>query len=254
MTISEPTSSPAESDSSKRALVIGATASLGIALCRALAKRGWTLTLAGRDAEELARLENDITARYRLEAQTLTLDLLAAGFSPQAFLKHAGIFDAVFLLAGDMGSGDADDPANIERTVAANFTRPVMLLAQIGQDLAARGSGSIVVVGSVAGDRGRGSNYVYGSAKAGLAAFASGLRNRLHAKGVHVMTVKPGFIDTPMTFAMKSPLIARREAVAESILQAMENKQDVLYVPWFWRFIMFVIRSIPERIFKRLSL
>ena len=111
-----------------------------------------------------------------------------------------------------------------------------------------------MLISSIAGDRGRQSNYAYGSAKAALNAFASGLRNRFFKQGVHVVTVKPGFLDTPMTWGMQSPLIASREIAAEYIIYAMKVRKNIVYVPFFWRYIMLIIIHIPEAIFKRLKL
>ena len=112
----------------------------------------------------------------------------------------------------------------------------------------------MVIIGSVAGDRGRASNYEYGAAKAAIATFTSGLRNRYAKLGLHIMTVKPGFVDTPMTWGMNIPLIASRETISDAILKAMAKKKDVIYAPWFWKFIMLIIMHIPEKIFKKLKL
>ena len=158
-----------------------------------------------------------------------------------------------------MGSDDPTDIDNLAYTVKVNYTVPAQLataaaLALSKKDSSEKTKGRIVIVTSVAGDRGRQSNYAYGSAKAALSTFASGLRNRFCKQGVHVMTVKPGFIDTPMTWSMSSPLVASREFVAGKIIDAMEKEKDVIYVPFFWRFIMLIIIHIPEKIFKKLSM
>ena len=132
---------------------------------------------------------------------------------------------------------------------------PVSLLTRAAQRLEAQGSGCIAALSSVAGDRGRGSNLVYGAAKAGLTAFLSGLRNRLSGAGVRVVTVKPGFVDTPMTDHLpKNPLYASPERVARDVVRAIDTGADVVYTPWWWRFVMLAVRLIPERLFKRLSL
>ena len=138
-----------------------------------------------------------------------------------------------------------------------NFTSAASLLSRAANVFEARKGGSLIVVSSVAGDRGRQSNYIYGAAKGALSLFCQGLRNRLHSSGVKVLTVKPGFIDTPMTADIpKSPSIlwATPERVARDIVRANKRGKAVLYTPWFWFFILLIIRSIPERIFKRLSL
>lgn len=233
-------------------LVIGATSSLGVALCRQLAASGVTLGLAGRDGAEITLLADDLRARYAAAPRTFAIDLATPEQWGDSLL--AGKFDTVIFLAGDMGNGDAWDASNLARVINLNYRNPALLLTLLAKPMVERKQGTIVVICSVAGDRGRQSNYPYGSAKAGLAAFASGLRNRLAKSGVHVMTVKPGFIDTPMTFAMDSPLIASRERVAADILRALKKRRNVIYTPWFWRWIMLIIRLIPEPIFKRLSL
>lgn len=235
-------------------LIIGATSSLAQAICRELADRGSTLTLAARDENELALLACDIKVRFGVECKTLVVDLLAADFSATYFISQTGDFDHVIIVVGDMGSHDKNDPDNIAYTAHINYTLPAQLATAAALALKEKGCGTIAIVSSVAGDRGRQSNYLYGSAKAALTAFASGLRNYLYPHGVHVMTIKPGFIDTPMTWGMKSPLIARRETVAEKIVTAMEKKKNVVYVPFFWRYIMLIIVHIPEMIFKRLKL
>ena len=136
-----------------------------------------------------------------------------------------------------------------------NGLSPVLLAQQVAAKMAAQQGGVLAVISSVAGDRGRQSNYIYGAAKGGLSVFLQGLRNRYFAQGVKVLTVKPGFVDTPMTAAFaKGPLWASADGVAGDILAAMARGRDVLYTPWFWRAIMWIIRSIPERVFKRLSL
>lgn len=242
------------SNTTKTALVFGATSSLGVVLCRMLAKRGWRLVLSGRDAQELVLLAGDIHVRYGIAASAVPCDLMQGTTAIEVLGEHATNVNSLWMLAGDMGGSDPHDSENISLTTWLNYTAPAMLLAHFARHFERRGNGNIVVVSSVAGDRGRQSNYVYGSAKAALTSFASGLRNRLHKKGVHVMTVKPGFMDTPMTYGMHSPLIATREAAAGAMIRALEKKCDEVYVPWFWEWIMRIICHIPERIFKKLSL
>jgi NAD(P)-dependent dehydrogenase (short-subunit alcohol dehydrogenase family) len=150
----------------------------------------------------------------------------------------------------------AADAAAADLIMRSNYNGPALILNEVARRMEARGSGVIVGVSSVAGDRGRASNYVYGSAKAGLTAFLSGLRNRLARKGVRVLTVKPGFVNTRMTAGMKLPklLTAEPANVAAAVIRAQHNRRDVIYVRPVWRLIMAVIRIIPETIFKRLSL
>lgn len=231
----------------KTVLVAGATSSLAQALCRTLAARGRALVLTGRDEGELELLASDLKTRFGTDVRFFAADMMGTGFSAVHFIAQAGNFDAAIIAIGGMND-------ELIYSTYVNYTLPAMLAAAAAEKLALTQCGSVIIISSVAGDRGRQGNYIYGSAKAALTAFASGLRNRYAKQGVHVMTVKPGFIDTPMTWGMKSPLVASREYVAGKIADAMEKKKDVIYVPWFWRWIMLIIVSIPERIFKRLSL
>jgi decaprenylphospho-beta-D-erythro-pentofuranosid-2-ulose 2-reductase len=236
-------------------LVVGATSSLAQAMCRELARKGYGLVLAGRDEYELEVLANDLMARSSIACRGVIIDISEAGFSASRFVEQAGEFSHAVIALGDMGADNRDDPQNIAHIMHANYIAPAQIASAIAAMLdAQKKTGAIAIISSVAGDRGRQSNYLYGSAKAALSTFASGLRNRYAKTGVHVMTVKPGFIDTPMTWGMQSPLIASREYVAQKIISAFEKKRDVIYVPWFWWGIMTIICHIPEKIFKRLSL
>ncbi len=235
-------------------MVVGATSSLAQALCRTLAARGHTLVLAGRDEGELDLLASDIQVRYGITCRIVVVDVLDHGFAPDAFLNDAGDFDDIIITLGDMAQEDMYSPNAIAYAIHVNYTAVAVIASLAAEKLARKHSGSVVIISSVAGDRGRQSNYPYGAAKAAVTAFASGLRNRYCKQGVHVMTVKPGFIDTPMTWGMQSPLIASREYVARKIANAMGKKKDMIYVPFFWQFIMLIICHIPERIFKKLSL
>lgn len=235
-------------------LMVGATSSLAQALCRTLAKRGCNLILAGRDAEELAMLAGDLATRYKAHGRVLAANLTDAHFSVDILIRQAGHFDHAIIAVGDMGNGDDTDPANIAAVAHINYILPAQIATAAAMYLSEQRRGTLAIISSVAGDRGRQSNIAYGSAKAALSAFASGLRNRYVRRDVHVMTVKPGFVDTPMTWGMQSPLIANREYVAEKIVSAMLKKKDLLYVPWFWQFIMLIICHIPEGIFKKLKL
>ena len=146
------------------------------------------------------------------------------------------------------------DPDLIDGTITDSFTGPARLLTLLAPLIEER-KGTVVGVGSVAGDRGRIGNYVYGAAKAGFHTYLSGLRNRLTRAGAHVVTVKPGFVDTAMTWGIEGMfLVAPPEAVARDILKAVEKRRDVIYTPFFWRYIMLIIRHVPERIFKKMSI
>jgi len=241
----------------RKALIIGATSSLGTAICHKLAQKNYALFLAGRDISELEIMAADLRIRHNTSVLTEKLDLSYITFSAENFFEEVQEkftdCDTVFLLAGDMGSVIQNEK-NIELVIKINYLQPAKILELLAEKMATRHGGSIAVISSVAGDRGRQSNYVYGSAKAGLATFASGLRNKFLRRGVHIMTVKPGFLDTPMTYGMQSPIICVREKAAQSIIKALAKKKDVVYVPFFWRYIMLIIMLIPEKIFKRLRL
>jgi short-subunit dehydrogenase len=240
-------------------LLIGATSDIGHATAQAFAAAGWNVYLTARNPDAAQRNRDDIAARSGKMVSTHQLDILdSAGF--ETFLSSLPVLpDAVVCVVGEMGDqqqaqGDIEHAAKVLRT---NFEGPALLLGLLAERFAARGHGAIVGVSSVAGDRGRGSNYVYGAAKAGFSAFLSGLRNRLSAGGVHVITVKPGFVRTRMTEGMKLPplLTAEPQEVGAAILAAVQGKkQDVLYVRKLWRPVMMAISAIPEPIFKKLRL
>ena len=168
-----------------------------------------------------------------------------------------GGLDTVLVAHGELGV-QTEAQRTYDATLpllATNFLSPVSLLTRLANDFEAQGHGCLAVITSVAGDRGRQSNYVYGAAKGALSLFLGGLRNRLAPKGVSVVDMKLGFVDTPMTAAhRKGPLWASPEQVARRIVRAIDRGEDVVYAPWFWCWIMLIIRNIPERIFKRLKL
>ncbi len=244
-------------------LVLGSTSGIARALCRRLGSAGHRLVLAARGQEELAAQAADLSARFGIEVATETFDALDVDQLDRLFERcraHAGgALDGVVLAYGVLPdqAGTQGDHEAIRRSYALNLTSAVVLLDSAASHLEARGAGWIAAISSVAGDRGRQSNYHYGAAKAGLSAYLSGLRNRLARTGVHVLTIKPGFVDTAMTQGVvnpSSPLLASPERVARDIEKAIRRRRDVLYTPWFWRPIMLVIRLIPESVFKRLSL
>ena len=173
----------------------------------------------------------------------------------RAGLEEGEINAAVFV--GSMpAQADIDaDPGLIDGTVTDSFTGPARFLHLLAPVIEERGMGSIVGVGSVAGDRGRLGNYVYGAAKAGFHTYLSGLRNRLTRAGGHVVTVKPGFVDTAMTWGLPGMfLVASPEKVAADILRAVERRRNVIYTPVFWTLIMLIIRHIPEPVFKKMKI
>lgn len=238
----------------KTILVVGATSSLAQSICHQLAQQGGGLIISGRDEAEIDLLGRDVVTRHNVACMTMVADFIDSHFTAASFLERAGDFDHIIIATGTMGSGEPLSLTDIAFTSHINYTLPAQIATLAAMKLAEKKDGCVVIISSVAGDRGRQSNYAYGSAKAALSAFASGLRNYFYSKGVHVMTVKPGFIDTPMTWGMTSPLMASREYVAEKIVKAMHKKKDVIYVPFFWRYIMLIILYIPEKIFKKLKL
>lgn len=241
-------------------LVLGATSAIARATAAALARRGYALYLAGRDADEVARVAADLSLRHRVPVHHGRFDALAVR-THEAFVRRVAdeakppLAGAV-LAVGTLGDEDAahQEFKEADAILRVNLNGPVSVLTHLANVMEARGGGFIVGISSVAGERGRG-NYCYGAAKAGLTAFLSGLRARLAPKGVRVVTVKPGFVDTGMTFGRPGMfLVADPASVGERIARAAERGTPVLYVPWFWRWIMLAIRSIPERLFMRMKL
>jgi len=240
-------------------IILGATSSMARAMARRLAKEGATLFLCGRDMDDLAATAADCLARGAVCAKALLFDARDTDtFAPiieRATAEEGVINCAVFV--GSMPEQDAIDatPELIAGVVTDSHIGPATFLQKLAPYIEARGQGTVVGVGSVAGDRGRIGNYVYGSAKAGFATYLSGLRNRLTRAGGHVVTVKPGFVDTAMTWGIEGMfLVASPDAVAGDILTAVARKKNVIYTPFFWRYIMLIIRHIPEFIFKKMSI
>lgn len=240
-------------------IILGATSSMARALSRALAEEGHALLLAGRDMEDIARLAADCTARGAALAEPMRFDARKpATFASliERLSDQEGMLNAAVFVGSMPEQAEIDeDPALIDGTVTDSFTGPARFLQMLAPLMEARGGGAVVGVGSVAGDRGRVGNYVYGAAKAGFHTYLSGLRNRLGRAGAHVVTVKPGFVDTGMTWGIEGMfLVAPPEKVATDILRAVKKRKNVIYTPFFWRYIMLIIRSIPEPIFKKLSI
>lgn len=244
----------------KKILIIGATSAIAEACARQWAQRGDKLFLAGRQPQALTAIADDLTSRGALSVGWVQFDAthLAqhAAVLTQAH-AHMGGLDVVLIAHGtlsDQARAQTDATYALQE-ITTNGTSVVSLMTHAGEYLARQGSGCIAVISSVAGDRGRQSNYVYGSAKALVSAFASGLRQRLRKHGVQVVTIKPGFVDTPMTASFpKGPLWAQPSQVAQDILRGVDQGRCVVYTPGFWRLIMLVIKHIPERIFVRMSL
>lgn len=239
-------------------LILGATSDMAIAIARQLAMKGYSITLAGRTPERLTALEGDLRVRYKIMVSTAHFDALD-------FESHQSFYDAlaekpdivicVFGMLGDQDKAQSEWKHS-EDIIGSNYTGAVSILNVIANDFERRKRGVIVGISSVAGERGRQSNYIYGSAKAAFSTYLSGLRNRLFHHGVHVLTVKPGFVRTKMIENISTPgiLTATPKKVAEKVHRAITRKKNTLYVLGIWRFIMWVIRMIPENIFKRLKM
>ena len=242
----------------KRILIIGATSAIAEATARLFAARSDALFLVARDATRLEQIAADLGVRGATRVATATLDVTD-------FDRHVEILDMAERDLGGIDTvliahGTLSDQKECEQSAAAlrrefdvNATSVMALLTHVANRFESRRNGTIAVFSSVAGDRGRSSNYVYGSAKAAVSAFLSGLRQRMYRCGVKVVTIKPGFVDTPMTRSFaKGPLWATPAAIAPRIVAAIDAGKATVYVPAWWRLIMAVIGALPEWLFVRL--
>jgi short-subunit dehydrogenase len=244
----------------QRILIVGATSAIAEATARLFAARGDALMLAGRSGPRLQAIAEDLVVRGAKQADTFIFDARAYERIPallQAATERLGGLDAALIAHGTLSDQIACQRSveRLREEFDVNALSVMALCTDLASQLESQGRGVIAVISSVAGDRGRRSNYVYGSAKAAVTAFTSGLRQRLYSKGVRVVTIKPGFVDTPMTAAFKKgALWATPASVAAAIVRAMDGGKSVIYTPWFWRPIMWIIRSVPESLFRRLRL
>ena len=245
----------------RRVLIIGATSAIAEATARIFATRGDALFLVGRNEERLQAIAADLSVRGAPRAAIATLDV--TDFAAHTAMidqveRELGGLDTVLIAHGTLSDQKAcEQSADLtRREIDINGISTISLLTVLSNHFEARKHGTLAVISSVAGDRGRQSNYVYGSAKAAVTAFLSGLRQRLAKSNVDVLTIKPGFVDTPMTAAIanKGALWAKPDRVAASIVRAIDQRRSVIYVPWFWWGIMLIIRHIPEFVFKKLKL
>jgi len=244
----------------KKVVVLGATSGIAVEVQRQLARLGCELLLVARSPQRLAEVQTDLLARGAKQVLTCAADLAAIAY-------HAGIFDIVrrsfsgydtVLLAYGTMQDQKDSEASVDVLLSelnVNYVSAAALLTLFAADLEQRRTGCIAAITSVAGDRGRRSNYVYGSAKGALTLFLQGLRSRLHPAGVTVITIKPGPVQTPMTDHLPNATrFAEPEIVARDIVRALERRSpDVLYTPKIWRYVMAAVEHIPETLFKRLS-
>jgi len=239
-------------------LLLGANSDMAVAIARKFAADKYNIILAGRDMESLQALQSDIEIRYNVKAVAVRFDVL--DYSQHQFFYQQLPFkpDISICVVGYLGDQQkaTTDWIEADKTIATNYSGPVSIINIIAEDYASRKSGVIVGISSVAGERGRQSNYFYGSAKAAFTAYLSGLRNSLYKSGVHVVTVQPGFVYTKMTADLKLPAIltATPNEVAIAVKKALVAKKNVVYVKWFWRWIMLIIKLIPESMFKKMKL
>ncbi|OKO80207.1 SDR family oxidoreductase [Bradyrhizobium sp. NAS96.2] len=244
----------------KSILVIGGSSDIGHATALRYAREGWRVTLAARDLEAAQRNADDIRTRSGVVTTVQSLDVLQTAQLAGFVAGLSVLPDTVVCVVGELGDQQRaqTDPELATTIMRTNFEAPSLLLEQFAQRFEARGSGTIIGVSSVAGDRGRASNYYYGAAKAGFSQFLSGLRNRLALAGkVRVITVKPGFVRTRMTAHMKLPahLTVDPDRVAEDIYLAdVTRPRDVIYVARRFQLVMTIICALPEAIFKRMRI
>lgn len=240
----------------RTALVVGATSDIGRTIARRLAGEVGILQLAGRDPERLERVAEELRRTAAEHVSVHRCDVLAADGGASCLEELDPLPDvAVCVVGGAAGQREAErDPGVAEATMRTNYLGPALLLGAIAERFGARGTGVIVGISSVSGERGRRSNYVYGSAKAGFTAFLSGLRHRLAGSGVHVVTVKPGWVRTGTNQGTAPWLMAEPADVAEAVWRAVQARRNVVYVRGRWRVIMALVRAIPEPLFKRLRL
>jgi decaprenylphospho-beta-D-erythro-pentofuranosid-2-ulose 2-reductase len=244
----------------RKVLIVGATSMIAYEVSKCFAAQGDHLLLIGRNEEKLATLAADLTVRGAGEVDRRAVDLnqLASHAEwVQEWIEILGGIDVALIAHGTL-----PDQPHCERHVGAMLTEfmtncvsTISLLTVLANYFESRCQGCLAVISSVAGDRGRQSNYVYGAAKGAVSLFSQGLRSRLSRSGVGLVTIKPGFVDTPMTAHLpKNLLYASAATVGKRIYQAIEKRENIVYVPWFWRWILFVVKSIPERVYKRVRL
>ncbi|MDB5289925.1 MAG: short-chain dehydrogenase [Phycisphaerales bacterium] len=242
-------------------LIVGASSGIGRAVARRWAASGSDVLLAGRDVEDMERSAADLRLRYGRRVEVVPFDALDfdshESFWRDCLDRTGGDLAGVVMLHGWMpAQADAQNDFTLARkAIDTNYTSAVSLLTLAANDFEKKKRGFLCVFSSVAGDRGRQSNYAYGSAKAALTAFLQGLRNRLFKSGVSVVTVKPGFVDTAMTWGLPGLfLVASPEKVANDVFVAVGKRRAEIYTPFFWRYIMLIIKSVPEFVFKRMKL
>ncbi len=239
-------------------LIIGAKSDIARAVAREYASHGYNLYLAARHAELLNDEAAHLQIRYGVAAKPLEFDLLYFNGHEKFWDRLDPAPEGVLCIAGYLGDQKLAEKemAEAAKVIQTNFAGPMSILNIAADRYERVGRGFIVGVSSVAGDRGRKANYIYGAAKAAFTVYLSGLRNRLAAKNVQVLTAKPGFVATKMTEGMELPpaLTATPEEAARDIFRAQQSGRDVVYTKWLWKFIMAAIIHIPERLFKKMNI
>jgi decaprenylphospho-beta-D-erythro-pentofuranosid-2-ulose 2-reductase len=239
-------------------LVLGATSDIGFAIAKKFASQKYDVQLAARNTDALKPFQSDIQIRFGVQCTLHAFDALNFESHHSFYDQLTPKPDVTVYVIGYMNENERviGDWNETLQTINTNYTGAVSILNIVASDYATKQKGTIVGISSVAGNRGRQSNYIYGSSKAAFTAYLSGLRNKLFHSRVHVMTVLPGFVYTKMTEHLKlpKPLTAQPEEVANAVYKGVMNKSDVIYVKWFWKWIMFTITSVPESIFKKKKL
>ena len=241
-------------------LIVGAASDIAQATAHQFAANGYDVALAGRNLEELHRIARDLEIRHQVNSAVFAFEATQYD-SHQPLIRHVeelfGKLDGVLACHGYLGDQrlGQEQFEEARRIIEVNFISCVSLLNAVASLFEARRSGFICAISSVAGDRGRQSNYLYGAAKGALSLYLQGLRNRLAKSGVAVTTIKPGFVDTKMTEGVEGMFLAAKpETVARGIYRAITKRKNTVYLPGFWYWIMRIIRSIPEPVFKKMSL
>lgn len=244
--------------SQSTALILGAKSDLAQAMAKKWASEGTNIILAARNTEDLEAQAKDLTTRFNVVVNCVAFDALAYETHEKFYNELPTKPDISICVFGYLGSQEKaeNDSHEMYRILHSNYTGALSIMSIIANDYCNNKEGLLIGISSVAGERGRQSNYFYGSAKAGFSAFLSGLRNRCFKHNVHVMTVKPGFMDTKMTegLPLPKPLTAQPVKAAQIIYKASIKKKNTIYVLPIWRLIMLIIRNIPEFIFKKLNL
>ena len=239
-------------------LIIGAKSDIAKSLAEVYAKNNYNLYLAGRNIDEIEEFSNTLKEKNKIEIKLKEFDIVKFNLHEEFYKSLKERPFGVILVAGfNPEQKEAELNWKISlRSINVNYVGPISILNIAANEMEKNQKGFIVGISSAAGDRGRQKNYIYGSSKAGLSTYLSGLRNRLFKKGVHVLTVKPGFVETKMTEGLNLPkkLTAQPSDVALDIFSAQQKKKDILYTKWIWRFIMFFVKNIPEFIFKKTNI